>query len=90
MGARFRLKASKDISAVTPQARVMFQAMKTYGLMVADNGSDFYIQGTYDNNWDNGVLNPAFSALHASDFEMIQLGYGSPPARIDDWSAYSR
>jgi hypothetical protein len=89
MGARFRLKASKDISAVTPQARAMFQAMKTYGLIVADNGSDFYIQGTYNTNWNNGVLNPAFSALHASDFEMIKLGYGAPAAGIADWEEYT-
>lgn len=88
LGARFRLKASKDISAVTPQARVMFQAMKTYGLIVADNGSDFYIQGTYDTGWDNGVLNPAFGALHASDFEMVQAGYGAPPARVEGWRQY--
>ncbi|MBX7246262.1 MAG: hypothetical protein K1X53_12270 [Candidatus Sumerlaeaceae bacterium] len=85
MGARFRLKASKNISAVTPQARVMFQAMKTYGLIVADNGSDFYIQGTYDTRWDNGVLNPAFAALRASDFEMVQLGFGAPAAEVAEW-----
>ena len=88
MGARFRLKASKNITAVTPQARAMFQAMKTYGLIVADNGSDFYIQGTYDTHWDNGVLNPAFSALHASDFEMVQRGYGAPRTDVDEWRQY--
>jgi hypothetical protein len=49
--------------------------MKTYGLLVADNGSDLYVSGTYDNRWDNGVLNPAFSAIKASDFEVIQLGW---------------
>ena len=75
LGARLRLKASKDISTFPPQAQKMFQAMKTYGLIVADNGSDLYVQGTYDARWDNGVLNPAFSAIHASDFEVLQLGW---------------
>ena len=49
--------------------------MKTYGLIVADNGSDMYIQGTYDTRWNNDVLNPAFASLKASDFEVIQLGW---------------
>ena len=75
MGARLRLKASKNISGYSPQVQKIFQAMKTYGLIVADNGSDMYITGAYDTRWDNGVLNPAFSSLKASDFEVIQLGW---------------
>ncbi|GAC1460556.1 MAG: hypothetical protein PVSMB1_10780 [Gemmatimonadaceae bacterium] len=53
----------------------IFRAMQTYGLIVADNGSDMFVSGTYDPRWDNGVLNPAFRALSASDFEVIMLGY---------------
>src|SRR5262245_46068892 len=82
MGARLRLKASKDISGFTPEVQKIFRATKKYGLIVADNGSDMYITGTYDNRWDNGVLNPAFGALHASDFEVVELGWqpsGPPP-----------
>jgi hypothetical protein len=75
MGTRLRLKASKDISGFPASIQKIFQAMKTYGLIVADNGSDMYIQGTYDTRWDNGVLNPAFGALKASDFEVIELGW---------------
>src|SRR5205085_7984749 len=45
MGARFRLKASVDISALSPQARVIAQALKDYGLIVADNGSAFFMTG---------------------------------------------
>jgi hypothetical protein len=45
---------------------------------VADNGSDMYISGTYDTRWNNGILNPAFAALAASDFEVVQLGYNPP------------
>jgi hypothetical protein len=80
MGARLRLKASKDISGFTPEVQRIFRAMKRYGLIVADNGSDMYISGTMDARWDNGVLNPAFGALTADDFEVIQLGWrGAPP-----------
>jgi len=75
LGTRLRLKASKDISTFPAAAQKIFQAMKTYGLIVADNGSDLYVQGTYDTRWDNGVLNPAFAALHASDLEVVQLGW---------------
>jgi len=80
MGARLRLKASKDISSFPAQAQKMFRAMKKYGLIVADNGSDMFITGTYDNNWDNSILNPAFSGLTADDFDVIQLGYQGPPS----------
>jgi hypothetical protein len=76
LGTRFRLKASKDISGYSPMVRRIFQAMKTYGLILADNGGDMYITGTMDSRWDNGVLNSAFDDLHASDFEVIQLGWG--------------
>ena len=75
MGTRFRLKAGVNISGFDPAVQKIFQAMKTYGLIVADNGSDMYIQGTYDTRWDNDILNPAFGSLHASDFEVIQLGW---------------
>jgi hypothetical protein len=80
MGARLRLKASKDISSYTPEVQRIFRAMKRYGLIVADNGSDMYVSGTYDTRWDNGVLNPAFSAIKASDFEVVTLGYNPTPS----------
>jgi len=75
MGARLRLKASRDLSAFTPEVQKIFRAMQRYGLIVADNGSDLYVSGTYDTRWNNDVLNPAFRALTASDFEVIQLGF---------------
>ena len=76
LGTRLRLKASKDISSFTPEVQRIFRAMKRYGLIVADNGSDMYISGTMDGRWNNSVLNPAFRALTADDFEVIQLGWG--------------
>ncbi|MEA2691376.1 MAG: hypothetical protein QOJ16_763, partial [Acidobacteriota bacterium] len=76
MGTRLRLKAGTVISPTLPAyVQKIFQAMKTYGLIVADNGSDMYIQGAYDTRWDNGVLNPAFSGLKASDFEVVAPGW---------------
>jgi hypothetical protein len=75
MGARLRLKASRDISGFTPPLRRIFRAMQRYGLIVADNGSDMYISGTFDTRWDNDVLNPAFRALTPADFEVVELGY---------------
>lgn len=75
LGTRLRLKASKDISGYPAYVQRIFQAMKTYGLIVADNGTDMFVQGAYDTRWDNGVLNPAFGGLKASDFEVVQLGW---------------
>lgn len=79
MGARLRLKPSKDLSGYPADVRRIFTAMQTYGLIVADNGSDLYVSGTMDTRWDNDVLNPAFASLTADDFEVIQLGWGAPP-----------
>jgi len=76
MGARLRLKASVDIGGYSAEVQRIFQAMKTYGLIVADNGSDMFVSGTMDARWDNDVLNPAFHSLHADDFEVLELGWG--------------
>jgi len=75
MGTRLRLKASFDISGESAEMQKIFRAMKKYGLIVADNGSDMYISGTYDTRWDNDILNPAFGDLTADDFEVIELGW---------------
>jgi hypothetical protein len=82
LGARLRLK--NLVNPVIPGGATaaeaaainrIAQAMKTYGLIVADTGSDMYFQGVYDTRWDNGVLNPAFDSLEAEDFEVIQVGW---------------
>jgi hypothetical protein len=75
MGARLRLKASRDLSGFRPELQKIFRAMQRYGLIVADNGSDMYISGAFDTRWDNGILNPAFGALTANDFDVIQRGW---------------
>ncbi|MFO1312249.1 MAG: hypothetical protein U1F41_09320 [Burkholderiales bacterium] len=80
MGARLRLKAlvnGVDPATRTsdPSVRKIFRAMQKHGLIVADNGSDMYVTGTFDTRWNNGILNPAFALLRASDFEVVQLGW---------------
>lgn len=80
MGARLRLKASKNLAGYTPEMQRIFRAMQRYGLIVADNGSDMYITGTMDARWNNDVLNPAFRSLTADDFDVVELGWrGNPP-----------
>jgi hypothetical protein len=83
MGARMRLKTSVNgldpaLRTTDPNVQKVFRAMQTRGLIVADNGSDIYITGTFDTRWNNDILNPAFSLLTASDFEVIQLGWNPP------------
>jgi hypothetical protein len=80
MGARLRLKknvggADPALRTNDPNVQKIFRAMQKYGLIVADNGSDMYITGTFDPRWNNDILNPAFSLITASDFEVIQLGW---------------
>ena len=82
MGARLRLNAGKDISAFPASVQKIFRAFKKYGLIVADNGTNMYISGTYDVRWDNGVLNPAFAGLKASDFEVVQRGWAPPVSLV--------
>src|SRR5438477_11762791 len=84
MGARLRLKknvggADPALRTNDPNVQKIFRAMQQYGLIVADNGSDMYITGTFDTRWSNDILNPAFALITASDFEVIDLGW-NPPA----------
>ena len=75
LGMRLRLKKSTNLSGYSPALQKIFQAMKTYGLIVADRGGNMYVQGTMDARWKNSELNPAFHSLEASDFEVIKLGW---------------
>jgi hypothetical protein len=70
MGLRVRLKASVDISKLPPQARIVAQAMKTYGLILADNGSNWYVSGAPSPHWSNDQLH-ALGSLTGSDFEVV-------------------
>jgi hypothetical protein len=86
MGARLRLKASTNLSGFRPEIQKIFRAMQRHGLIVADNGSDMYITGTFDTRWNNDILNPAFGALTAADFDVITRGWQptgpNPPSNV--------
>jgi hypothetical protein len=73
MGMRLRLKAEYDISGFSETNRVILNAMKNYGLILADIGSDFYITGAPDERWNNDDLNQ-LKNLKATDFEVVQMG----------------
>jgi cell wall-associated NlpC family hydrolase len=70
MGARFRLKASYDISGYSPQAQVVLRAMQQYGLILADNGSNWYFGGTADPAWPSALVNE-LKQVPASAFEAV-------------------
>jgi uncharacterized protein (TIGR03437 family) len=70
MGQRFRLKASLDISTFSPPVQVILRALKKYGMILADNGSSWYLSGAPDDRWDNDVLHE-ISRLQGSDFEAV-------------------
>jgi hypothetical protein len=70
MGLRLRLKAGFNISSYSPQVRVILQAMKTYGVIVADNGSPWYISGVPDSRWNNDTLRQLLN-VKGSNFEAV-------------------
>ncbi|HKB01854.1 MAG TPA: Ig-like domain-containing protein, partial [Gemmataceae bacterium] len=73
MGERFRLKAGFVIpSTWSPEAKAIAQAMKTYGLIVADNGSDMFFTGMPSERWDMAAVRQVQS-LRATDFEVVDL-----------------
>lgn len=71
MGQRFRLKASVRIDDLPRQARVIATALKRYGMLVADNGSNWYVSGAPDEGWDNDALR-ALRRLRGADFEAVR------------------
>ncbi len=71
MGQRFRLKASFDTSTFSPAVQVILTAFKHYGIIVADNGSNWYISGVPDARWDDSTLVDEFRRVHGSDFEAV-------------------
>jgi hypothetical protein len=73
MGLRLRLKASFDISHFPRAARIILQAMKTYGLILADNGSPWYFQGATDPRWNDNVLD-TLKSVPGSAFQAVQTG----------------
>ena len=85
MGQRFRLKASFDVSTFPPEVQVILQALKKYGMMIADNGSSWYISGAPDSRWNNDNLgqirNVPGSAFEAVDVSSLQIDPNSSQAK---------
>jgi hypothetical protein len=73
MGLRLRLKASYDISSFTGQSLVILTALKKYGMMVADNGSSWFITGAPDPGWDDTDLDQ-LKTVPGSAFEVVTTG----------------
>lgn len=76
MGLRLRLRASYDISRFTGQARVILTALKRYGMILADNGSSWYISGATDPRWDDDDLNQ-LKTVPGSAFEVVRIAPGT-------------
>lgn len=86
MGARFRLRADFDITRYSPHVQVVLRAMQRYGLILADNGSNWFFQGTTDERWPESFISElkqipagAFEAIDASSL-MIHPDSGQVPA----------
>ncbi|WP_287987717.1 hypothetical protein [Piscinibacter sp.] len=74
MGMRVRLKASFVIpSTFSAETRALLTAMKTYGMIVADNGSNWYVSGAPDDRWDNDALVSELRQVRGSDFEVVRM-----------------
>jgi hypothetical protein len=76
MGLRLRLKAAFDTTPFSGPALVIMNAMKKYGIILADNGSDWYFTGDSNEGWDPymSALLSAFGQVRGSDFEVVNSG----------------
>jgi hypothetical protein len=70
MGARLRLKCTFSLTGFSDQAKVILRAMKNYGIILADNGSNFYFQGTKDPRWSDDLLDE-LKTVKASNFQVV-------------------
>lgn len=72
MGMRVRLRANFDISGYPPPAQVILRALKKFGMIVADNGADFFLSGTADARWNDDVNN-TLKQVKVGDFEVVRM-----------------
>lgn len=73
MGMRVRLKQAFDISGFSPAMQVILRAMKKHGMIVADNGSNWYFSGAPDPRWNDDELS-TLKTIKGSNFEVVQMG----------------
>jgi hypothetical protein len=81
MGLRLRLKACFDISGFSACDQVILQALKTYGMLVADNGSSWFLSGAPDSRWDDEALH-ALTLVKGSDFEVVDTSALARPGAL--------
>jgi len=86
MGMRMRLKANYDISSFPPQAKVILTALKSYGMIMADNGSNMFLTGAPDDRWNNDDLS-SLKQVPASAFEVIQMPTVTTAANVAQGAA---
>jgi hypothetical protein len=71
---RVRLKASYVIpSTFSAETRALLTAMKTYGMIVADNGSNWFLSGAPDSRWNNDALTSELAQVKGSNFEVLRM-----------------
>jgi hypothetical protein len=80
MGLRVRLKASVNIAKFPPQARVVLKALQVYGMILADNGSPWYVSGAPNPHWSNDDLH-SLSQLTGADFEVVDTSSLPQPGK---------
>lgn len=73
LGQRFRLKATVDIASFSPVNQIILTALQTYGMMLADNGSDWFFSGAPDDRWDNDDLHALQERITGGDFEAVDV-----------------
>jgi len=73
MGMRVRLKADYDISKFPPTAQVILQGLKAYGMILADNGGDWFVTGAPDPRWNDEEVE-TLKRVKGSDFEVVKMG----------------
>ena len=71
MGQRFRLKAEFDVSGFSHDTQVILNALKKYGMFLADNGSNWYLNGAPDSRWNNDELVGELSQVQGNNFEAV-------------------
>ena len=80
MGLRVRLKASVNIASFPPQGRVVLRALQRYGMILADNGSPWYISGAPNRHWNNDALH-SLGRLTGADFEVVDTSSLPEPGK---------
>ena len=74
MGLRMRLKAGFDVSGYSAPVQVILRALKKYGMILADNGSAWFVSGVPDSRWNDDMLVGELARVKGSDFEAVDAG----------------